>query len=108
LNAGTNINGAAHDFQKWRLWLELRGKDLLAEGYKIKYAFSDMYNSPKTNLGASSDNTIGDFTSWAEGYCDFEVLDTKSGERLVNEMGLILDDSIFEATFEDFRRHLRL
>lgn len=73
----SNIEGKPFDFQKWRLWLEQRGKDLLAEGYTVKYGFSDMYKSPKTNLGVSSDYTIGDFTNWAEGYCDFIVLDTK-------------------------------
>jgi hypothetical protein len=108
LDAETNINGGTFNFQKWRLWLELRGKDLLAEGYKVKYGFSDLYNSPKTNLGVSSDSTIGDFTNWAAGYCDFIVVDTKSRECLVNTQGLVLDDSSFETAFQNFRRHLRL
>ena len=104
----TNVDGKPFDFQKWRLWLEQRGRDLLAEGYKIRYGFTDAHNSPKTNLGVSSDSTIGDFTNWAAGYCDFEVLDTKSGERLVDRMGLVLDDASFEMAFQNFRGHLKL
>jgi hypothetical protein len=51
---------------------------------------------------------VGDFTNWATGETDVEVLDTKSGQRLADEMGLILDDSNFESAFDDFRRLLKL
>lgn len=108
LGSVTNIDGKPFDFQKWCLWLELRGKELLADGYKCRYGFTDMHNSPKAGLGVSSDNAIGDFRIWAQGYCDFEVLDTKSRQPLVDKMGLILDDSSFETAFEDFRQYLKL
>jgi hypothetical protein len=59
-------------------------------------------------LDAVSGNSGGYFTNWRTGEADFEVLDLNSGQRLVNKMGLVLDDANFEAVFEDFRKHLRL
>ena len=104
----TNIEGGPFDFQKWRSWLEQRGEGLLAEGYEVKYGFTDAHSSPKANLGVSSAVTVGYFTSWSAGYCDFEVLDKGSGRRLVDRMGLILEDSTFEAAFQDFQKHMKL
>jgi hypothetical protein len=105
---GINVRGKAFGFRKWRLWLEEESKDLSVEGYKISYGFTDANNKPRTNLQVASDSVVGDFTNWATGETDFEVLDTKSGQRLADEMGLILDDSNFESAFDDFRRLLKL
>jgi hypothetical protein len=108
LELGTNLEGKAFDFNRWRSWLEQKSKELLAEGYKTRYGFTDGTSKPKTHLDAVSGNSGGYFTNWRTGEADFEVLDLNSGQRLVNKMGLVLDDANFEAAFEDFRKHLRL
>jgi hypothetical protein len=108
LEPGTNLDGKAFDFERWRLWLEQKSRELLAEGYKTRYGFTDERSKPKTHLDAVSRNSGGYFTNWATGEADFEVLDLESGQRLVDRMGWVLDDANFEAAFEDFRKHLRL
>jgi hypothetical protein len=108
MKSGENVDGNPFGFQKWRLWLEEKSKDLIAEGYRIRYEFTDAHNKPKTNLQVASDSVVGDFTNWATGETDFEILDAKSAQRLADKMGLILDDSNFESVFDDFRKLLRL
>ena len=103
----TNIEGRPFDFLKWRLWLERRGEDLVAEGYETRYACTDQTSKPNTHLDAVSGNSGGYFTNWASGETDFAVLDLRSGQNLADKMGLIVDDFSFEAVFEDFRKHLR-
>jgi hypothetical protein len=108
LEPGTNIEGKAFHFERWRLWLEQKSRDLLAEGYKTRYGFTNETSKLKTHLDAVSGNSGGYFTNWESGEADFEVLDLESGQRLVDRMGLVLNDASFEAAFEDFRKHLKL
>jgi len=103
-----NVNGLPFDFQRWRSWLNQKSQDLSSEGYKTRFGISDEFNKPKTHLAVVSASTGGYFTNWASGETDFEVLDLKSGERLIERMGLIVADAAFENVFQGFRKHLRL
>ena len=106
LKALRNIDGKPFDFQRWKDWLRQNSDELTKAGFRAKFGSNDVGSKPSAGVSAESDARGGYFSTWVTGETDFEVLDKGSGERPVDKMGLILNDSNFEDAFAEFRRCL--
>ena len=98
----TNVKSEPFDFRRWRRHLEICADSLRSKGYDARFSFTDEGSKPSTGVQAKNELIGGYFSNWITGEADFEVMDLQTGKRVVNKVGLILSDSTFEATLNEF------
>ena len=103
-----SINGNPFDFQYWRTWLRERAEEIQNAGFEAKHSLNDLGSKPSSGVSAKNGKQGGYFSNWVTGETDFQVLDFASGQSIVNKMGLIVDDSTFAQTFDEFVNALRV
>jgi hypothetical protein len=59
------------------------------------------------NLVACSNTIAGQFTCWSNGFVDFDIFDTVSGEFVANKWMIAVDDENLESVYRDFVEELR-
>jgi hypothetical protein len=103
-----SISGNPFDFQYWRTWLSQRAEELQNAGFDAQHSVNNLGPKPSSGVSAKNGHQGEYFSNWVTGETDFQVLDFASGESIVNKMGLIVDDSTFAQTFDEFVNALRV
>lgn len=102
-----NVKGEPFDFLRWRSWLAEKAEDLQNAGFRTKLGVNDDGSKPSCAISLENGRLGGYFSSWVSGEVDFEVLDLGSRQSIIDKMGLIVNDSTFSQTFEEFAAALK-
>jgi hypothetical protein len=76
--------------------------ELQNAGFQTKHGLNDIGSKPSSGVSAKNQRRGGYFSNWVTGETDFQVLDFDSGRSIIDKMGIIVDDSTFARTFEEF------
>jgi hypothetical protein len=93
------------DFHRWREWLRGRAADLEAEGFAVTFKTNDEY-LPGTCIEIQTNSLAGTFSTWENGFADYDFLDLRIDQTSMEAM-IPVDDSNFEAKFVAFVNRFR-
>jgi hypothetical protein len=94
------------DFLRWRQFISDRADELRRDGFATELRLSDHSPKPGTALNVSGQETLAYFSNWNTGEADYEIMGM-TGELILSQSGLLLDDGNFQSAFDAFAEAVR-
>lgn len=90
------------------MWLQAKAGETQNDGITVKFSHGPDDNpKPGMGIGISGCNAVGLFENWITGETDYTIHALPSMDMLSYKWGFIVDDDIFEVTFNEFLAEFR-